>query len=348
MSDNPYYSDPALYLYTSLTSGSSHIVTATSRLETILKANKIPFKALDIATDEKARQIWGRRAGKDESGRPRKMPGLVQEGFVLGVGPLPSSEDIQSLTPAQDLVEIEDWNEYGELRQHVKIVKNKAAKSGPSTPLSKLSDAVIAAQENKKPTSTPTPTTSTAPAASSKFAEAPVSKSKPPIGGAPTTISLALRQAGQEAAQKAKDNKKKPPVETFDGVGEAEPPTEKEKAIPAPITIPEAQHAIETPTLMQSPTSTTWRRAPGSGFEVKTPRHSISKLESMQSPNSTAWKPTDIDPAVLTHRGSKAGEVKQVQEKSATKEEEGKDDDEEKDSEDEDEEDSEEEEEVKE
>jgi hypothetical protein len=80
-----YSSDPALYLYTSLTSGSSHIVTATSRLETILKANKIPFKALDIATDEKARMLWGRRAGKDEGGRARKIPGLVQMGLVLGV-----------------------------------------------------------------------------------------------------------------------------------------------------------------------------------------------------------------------------------------------------------------------
>jgi len=77
--------DPTLYLYTSLTAGSSHIVTATSRLETILRANRIPFKGLDLATDEKARMLWGRRAGKDESGRQRKIPGLVQEGLVIGV-----------------------------------------------------------------------------------------------------------------------------------------------------------------------------------------------------------------------------------------------------------------------
>ncbi|TVY42149.1 Uncharacterized protein LOCC1_G005790 [Lachnellula occidentalis] len=316
-SDNPYYSDPALYLYTSLTSGSSHIVTATSRLETILKANKIPFKAVDIATDEKARQIWGRRAGKDESGRPRKIPGLVQEGFIVG-----------------DLVEIEDWNEYGELKQHVKIVKNKARKAGPSTPLSKLSDAVIAAQENKDPNSKPLYTTTKASAARSKSAEAAVSELKSPMGSAPTTISLALRQAGSEAAQKAKDNKKKPPVETFDGVGEAEPPKEKEKVIPAPITTSETQQAIETPTLMQSPTSTTWRRAPGSGFEIKTPRHSISKLESLQSPNSTAWKSKDVDSLVLTHESSSASEasveeVKQVGEKSAVKEDKDEDDEDE-------------------
>ncbi|KAI0418061.1 hypothetical protein F5X98DRAFT_126833 [Xylaria grammica] len=103
-SSTSYSTDPALYIYTSLTAGSSHIVTATSRLETILRANRVPFKALDIATDEKARMIWGRRAGKDESGRVRKLPGLVQMGLVLG-----------------DLVEIEEWNEYGELKQHVTI-----------------------------------------------------------------------------------------------------------------------------------------------------------------------------------------------------------------------------------
>jgi hypothetical protein len=54
-------------------------------METILKANRIPFRALDIATDEKARMLWGRRAGKDESGRARKIPGLVQMGLVIGV-----------------------------------------------------------------------------------------------------------------------------------------------------------------------------------------------------------------------------------------------------------------------
>lgn len=91
-----YSTDPALYIFTSLTAGSSHIVTATSRLETILRANRIPFKAVDIATDEKARMLWGRRAGKDEGGRLRKLPGLVQEGLVLGVSLLPVTDFVLS------------------------------------------------------------------------------------------------------------------------------------------------------------------------------------------------------------------------------------------------------------
>ena len=74
-----YSTDPTLYLYTSLTAGSSHIITATARLETILKVNKVDYQALDVATDEQARMLWGRRAGK------RQLPGLVKQGLVLGV-----------------------------------------------------------------------------------------------------------------------------------------------------------------------------------------------------------------------------------------------------------------------
>ncbi|GAB7342604.1 hypothetical protein MBLNU457_g0775t1 [Dothideomycetes sp. NU457] len=100
--------DPRLFLFTSLTAGSSHIVTATSRLETILKANKLPFQAIDVATDEKARRLWGRRAGK------KKLPGLVKEGYVIG-----------------DLEEVEEWNEYGELKENVGPVPANNSTSVP-------------------------------------------------------------------------------------------------------------------------------------------------------------------------------------------------------------------------
>lgn len=299
-----YSTDPALYLYTSLTSGSSHIVTATSRLETILKANKIPFKALDIATDEKARMLWGRRAGKDETGRARKIPGLVQMGLVIG-----------------DLVEIEEWNEYGELRQHVKIVKNTATKSGPSTPLSRASDAAQAqaqassAQENAKPTPTSAPTKTPASVEPSKAEEVVAEPAKPPAGAAPTAISLALRQAGKEAAQKAKDSKKAP-VKTYDGVGEAEPTT-------AEVVTPLFLNTVSKLTLVQDPATTTWSRASKPSLPTQ---HDFSKLESLQSPTSTAWKPMDVEPPILTHRGSSvsaatAEEIKKVEEECTIKEE---------------------------
>lgn len=85
-----YEKDPTIYLFTSLTAGSSHIITATSRIETILKANKIPFKGVDTATDDLARKLFQRRA----SGK--KLPLIVKEGYVLGVRtaimPLPTSK----------------------------------------------------------------------------------------------------------------------------------------------------------------------------------------------------------------------------------------------------------------
>jgi len=114
-------------------------------------------------------------------------------------------------------------------------------------------------------------------------------------------------------------------VETFDGVGEAEPPK------PAAIDILTITNKIETLTIMQDPSKTTWSRglAP-----VSTPRHSIERLESLQSPNSTAWKPTDVDPPVLYHRSSSIEvvdqeEIRQIEEECAIKEEDEEEDDEE-------------------
>ena len=71
--------DKSLYLFTSLTAGSSHIVTATSRIETILKNARIPFTYIDTATNESAKKLFQRRA------RGKKLPLLVKEGFVIAV-----------------------------------------------------------------------------------------------------------------------------------------------------------------------------------------------------------------------------------------------------------------------
>ncbi|KXL47373.1 hypothetical protein M433DRAFT_1179 [Acidomyces richmondensis BFW] len=121
--------DPRLFLYTSLTAGSSHIITATSRMETILKANKIPFQAIDTATDEKARRLWQRRAGQ------RKLPGLVKEGYVIA-----------------DLEEVEEWNEYGELKDNIgPVPSSNAAPPGGQTGI------------NFAPPLTPTPTPTAGP-----------------------------------------------------------------------------------------------------------------------------------------------------------------------------------------
>jgi len=61
-----------------------------------LKARRVPYHAIDIATDEKARRIWTRRS------KGKKLPGLVKEGDIMA-----------------DLETVEEWNEYGEVNQHL-------------------------------------------------------------------------------------------------------------------------------------------------------------------------------------------------------------------------------------
>ena len=180
-----YHTDPNLYLYTSLTSGSSQIITATSRMETILKANKIQFQALDVATDEKARMLWGRRAGK------RKLPGLVRMGMIVG-----------------DLEEVEEWNEYGELKDSVEPTP-RPAPSAPATP-SKIPAAPSSEVMSKTP--------STNPVTPSKLSPNKSSMDTPPRPSTSSTdspLTTAMRQAGFEAARKAGDAKSKARAEAL-------------------------------------------------------------------------------------------------------------------------------------
>lgn len=348
-----YSTDPALYIYTSLTAGSSHIVTATSRLETILRANRVPFKALDLATDEKARMLWGRRAGKDESGRQRKLPALVQMGLVLG-----------------DLVEIEEWNEYGELKQHVTIYYDEFTQPSISEaqklpPVMKKGPAVAA------PTAASTATTASKPAvapaapplppASAASSSAPaVAKTTGSSAAAAAAAALPIRSIAEEAAAKAKKVQLQSLRDKVYGKGNTGPvkkedadqagvaPAAKEQGVsaksedkkdmvksPAPLDVPEpSSTTVKTAAGLQSPTSGAWK---GSGEDTS----SVEALRNLiQSPTSTAWKPTDIDPPVTTHRGSvvspaSAEEIKAVEKELAIKEE-PEEDEEEEDDEDED------------
>lgn len=199
-----YSSDPTLYLYTSLTAGSSHIITATSRLETILKANRIPFRALDVATDEKARMLWGRRS------KGRKLPGLVRCGMIVG-----------------DLEEIEEWNEYGELKDQIAATDPTKASSAstatattsPPTAGSTTSASVSKPPATNVPPSGPelskimSPPSPHPPSQHVGFKgdspkiDAMTSDTEPAMKEQGSSITLALRQAGAEAAKKAADQK---------------------------------------------------------------------------------------------------------------------------------------------
>ncbi|KAH8820415.1 hypothetical protein F5884DRAFT_47657 [Xylogone sp. PMI_703] len=282
----PYSIDPVLYLYTSLTAGSSHIITATSRLETILKANRIPFRGIDIATDEKARMLWGRRAGKDESGRQRKLPGLVQEGFVIG-----------------DIVEIEEWNEYGELKQHVKIVND-------GTPVIMTPPAILPQMGEKKVTAPapPSPAPAVAPAqpkTATKAPESPAAATKDDDASSIISLTESMRRLGQEAAKKAKDTKTRSirsslERSSFEGKGRAEssskPGTPRSTKTASLVSLESKASNVDS--------SLPSRNAARQSMASTTSKAAADDHTSLQSPNSTAWKPTDVDPPVHSYRGS--------------------------------------------
>ncbi|KAF3913922.1 hypothetical protein ABW21_db0205699 [Orbilia brochopaga] len=135
--------DPkVLYLYLSLSTGTFANSSATSRMETILKSNKIPFKAIDVPTDDRAKSIWQRRKGNNQ-----KLPALVKDGLIIG-----------------DLTQVEEWNECGELKQKVGMSAASASvlsqKATTSTVDSKPT-TVASASSSKPGPSSSTPSSST-------------------------------------------------------------------------------------------------------------------------------------------------------------------------------------------
>ncbi|KAI0189415.1 hypothetical protein EV127DRAFT_110224 [Xylaria flabelliformis] len=323
-----YSTDPALYIYTSLTAGSSHIVTATSRLETILRANRVPFKALDIATDEKARMLWGRRAGKDDGGRMRKLPGLVQMGMVLG-----------------DLVEIEEWNEYGELKQHVTIYyddftippKSQAPPPIAMRPLNQPFPKSGVAPSSSQTAATTTPGTSKgvpappAPPLPTDKDKAKIPLSSPnstgtakKVANAAATATAPINSLAEEAAQKAKKvqldrlrekvhgKKDTPSSSTAEGkdkenkIPDAVDPKQTKKATSAAsdsvsASISNLTLAKDGPASavgIQSPTTGKWRSGASSAGGAQ---------PLLQSPTTGTWKADanrGIGETITQHRGS--------------------------------------------
>ncbi|KAI0540665.1 hypothetical protein GGR58DRAFT_459495 [Xylaria digitata] len=362
-----YSTDPALYIYTSLTAGSSHIVTATSRLETILRANRVPFKALDIATDEKARMIWGRRAGKDESGRARKLPGLVQMGLVLG-----------------DLVEIEEWNEYGELKQHVTIYyddftippKSQAPPPVAMRPLNQPFPTSGIAPSTSSTTKAATTASPPAPAPPAPPLPTDKDKTKIPLSSptsagptkktanAAASATKPISSIAEEAAKKAKQAQLDRLREKVHGKKDASPSatTEskgKENAKPSTASPTPASTAPKKETTAadsvkdgisnlsiesKSSTSATGLQSPTTGKWHSGASPDGGTQPTLQSPTSGTWKAAAADSIGGVVAGSAvAGASKAVPEESSSEEEdsdeeEDEDEDEEDDDEDEDEE----------
>lgn len=145
------------------------------------------------------------------------------------------------------------------------------------------------------------------------------------VGGVANAFTLTMRQAGQEAAQKAKEAMKT--VKTLTGVGTAaktQDVAKTETQKPAHISIESTSGApqIDSITLMQDATSGAWSVILGAVSPIVTGGETV---ESLQSPTSTAWK-TGQTYGLTTHRGSPLATVssdciKQIEAEQAIPEE---------------------------
>ncbi|KKY32304.1 hypothetical protein UCDDA912_g07743 [Diaporthe ampelina] len=317
-----YSTDPALYIYTSLTAGNRHIITATSRLETILRANRVPFKAIDVATDEKARMLWGRRAGKAADGRPRRLPGLVQTGLVLG-----------------DIVEIEEWNEYGELKQHVKIYYDEFTqpKKGSVAPVPKYkqpADKTPYPPAMLNPPPPPERVKSPAEQNANKIAQAvksSASNNNNKVVAATRSVAEEAAQKAKEAAQKAKKAKLEALREKVHGKkadagkdeqAPASPSAATGESADAPtkemsqLSVAASATSSATGAGLQSPTSGAWKNSGGGDASLGAALHTV------QSPTTATWKaPAEETFAGARVESASAEEIEKIESREAVKEE---------------------------
>ncbi|KAG9550371.1 hypothetical protein KCU84_g20853, partial [Aureobasidium melanogenum] len=161
--------DGRVFLFTSLTAGSSHIITATSRIETILNANRIPFMAIDTATNELAKKLWGRRS------RGKKLPALVKEGYVIA-----------------DLEEVEEWNEFGEIKENIGDVP--PATSAPAPGGEAVTTRATTHPTTQSPAQLPIKPTTTAATTATKSADDKHESLQSPMA------TLSMKEAATEAA----------------------------------------------------------------------------------------------------------------------------------------------------
>ncbi|KUI67020.1 hypothetical protein VM1G_01739 [Cytospora mali] len=250
-----------------------HIVTATSRLETILRANRVPFKAVDIAVDSRARILWGKRAGKAADGRQRKLPGLVQMGNVLG-----------------DMVEIEEWNEYGELKQHVKIYYDEFTQpaKGSIAPVPKYKQPEDKAPHPPaalNPPPAPEREKSAAEEHANKLAQAirdsgRSAQNKGVAEEAAQKAKLMEQQAKQARLQALREKARAAKKEAEGPAGEEEGDDVKKEAAASASAEPPTKEMSQ----LSSPTSGAWKDS-GNGANIG------EALRTVQSPTTTSWMP---------------------------------------------------------
>lgn len=138
--------------------------------------------------------IWGRRS------RGRKLPGLVKYAQVIG-----------------DLEQIEEWNEYGELKEQ--IDDNPAVEALPTKTAAPAAPAQVSGPPSRDSSETRHISISEPPKSADRNPAATLDQTGSPM-------AMVMRQAGAEAAAKAGQKKTLKPMPT------APKPTEKETTAP--------------------------------------------------------------------------------------------------------------------
>ena len=164
-----------------------------------------------------------------------------------------ASESLTALMlNTQDLEEVEEWNEYGELKDNINASAPKAP--APATPTPSTANT-----PSKPPPSTADTSSKDTPSTPSKapapLKTAPSSTDTPPRPAAPSStdspLTTAMRQAGFEAAKKAGDAKTKARSEALEAAKAQAPDLKKQLDDAAPAGMPppsgttEAEEAIK-------------------------------------------------------------------------------------------------------
>ncbi|OAL55796.1 hypothetical protein IQ07DRAFT_583236 [Pyrenochaeta sp. DS3sAY3a] len=321
--------DPTIYLFTSLTAGSSHIITATSRIETILKANKVPFQYKDTATDDLAKKLFQRRA----SGK--KLPLIVKEGYVLG-----------------GIEEIEEWNEYDEIREALGVTT--AFTAFPAKPAQPSSASKVTAAPAPAAASSAAAKKDVAPpvsaeqnlairqmgaeaakiAAAKKQAPAKISTTNPLLAEKINTPTTPAKSPGGKSLAGGILSPKSIPLPQTPTLatskenakpGSAQPSIPKLSDLQKPVHAPPSMHADAANPALSGPPKSSTQKPPTAGL---TPQRSLS------SSSSTSLHGARIDSEVSKEDIKKAEDAIAIQEESSEDEDE---DDEEESSEEEEE-----------
>jgi hypothetical protein len=144
---------------------------------------------------------------------------------------------------------------------------------------------------------------------------------KPGAAGASTTTEAEKKAEAPVEKKTEKKSSQDDDDDEEEESSEEESSEEEDDNKPAPAKVATAK-PTSTPAGLQSPTTSSWKSAAGSG----------GAFQTVQSPTTTSWKPTDVNPPISSFLGSpvenaSAEKIAAVERAQTIKEESEEDDD---------------------